>query len=122
MGSVPDRDAVDPHTTSGTRPMRASDQDRTEAVLALTEAVVGDRERSARGFRALGYYLMGAALDETSGYALGPSAAEPVDDAYIAEHCPRLAAAAPYFGQAHWDRTFALGLAALIDGMRNAPR
>lgn len=93
-----------------------------EAVLALTEAVVGDRERSARGFRALGYYLMGAALDETSGYALGPSAAEPVDDAYIAEHCPRLAAAAPYFGQAHWDRTFALGLAALIDGMRSAPR
>lgn len=43
MGSVPDRDAVDPHTTSGTRPMRASDQDRTEAVLALTDHVTDGR-------------------------------------------------------------------------------
>jgi AcrR family transcriptional regulator len=85
-----------------------------EAVLGAVEAVVPGRERAARIFRVLGYYLVGAALDETSGYAAGPSAAEPVSDAYVAEHCPRLAAAAPYFKRPHWDKTFELGLSALL--------
>jgi hypothetical protein len=60
---------------------------------------------------------MGAGLDETAGYAKGPSAAEPVSDDYIAEHCPRLAAAAPYFRRAEWDRTFELGVEALLAGV-----
>jgi AcrR family transcriptional regulator len=88
-----------------------------EAVLALVEAVVPERERAARYFRALGYYLVGAALDETTGYAKGPSAAAPVSDEYVAMHCPRLLAASPYFKQAHWDATFALGLDALLAEM-----
>jgi len=88
-----------------------------EGVLGVVEAVVPDRERAARFFRVLGYYLVGAALDETVGYAAGPSAAEPVSDAYVAEHCPRLAAAAPYFKRAHWDATFDLGLRALLAAM-----
>ena len=91
-----------------------------ERVLELVRALVPTDELAARQFRAFGYFLTGAALDETAGYARGPSAAEPVDDAYIAAHCPRLFAAAPYFKAPHWDRTFALGLDALIEGFRAA--
>jgi len=65
----------------------------------------------------VGYYLTGTSLDETAGYAMGPSAAAPVSDAYVAEHCPSLIAAAPYFKFEHWERTFALGLEALLDAI-----
>jgi AcrR family transcriptional regulator len=75
-----------------------------ESILRLLHARFGDDESTARHFRAMGYYLIGACLEETAGYARGPSAAEPVDDAFIARECPRLMAAAPYFQEAHWDR------------------
>jgi len=93
-----------------------------ERILGLVQAVVPDAQQAARQFRILGYFLMGAALDETSGYARGPSAAEPVDGAFIARECPRLAAAARYFQRDEWDRTFELGVEALLaavarDGM-----
>jgi len=91
-----------------------------ERALELVHALARNDELAARQFRAFGYFLTGAALDETSGYAQGPSAAQAVDDAYVAAHCPRLAAAAPYFRQPHWDATFALGLEALIAGFRAA--
>lgn len=88
-----------------------------ESVLALIEALVPERELAARHFRVYGYYLMGGVLDETVGYARGPSAAEPVSDAFIAEHCPRLVAAMPYFTPREWNTTFALGLEALLAAM-----
>ena len=87
-----------------------------DRVLGIIRALAPNDEIAARQFRAMGYFLTGAALDETSGYAQGPSAAEPVSDEYIAEHCPRLAAAAPYFKQPHWDATFELGVDALLAG------
>jgi hypothetical protein len=62
----------------------------------------------------VGYYITGAALDETAGYARGPSAAEPVSDAYVAEHCPLLAACAPFFRPEHWAASYELGLEALL--------
>jgi len=89
-----------------------------ERILEIVGALLPDAELAARHFRALGYYLTGAALDETSGYARGPSAAEPVSGADVAKHCPRLAAAAPFFAESHWDRTFALGLDALMARMQ----
>ena len=85
-----------------------------DSVMAAIRAIEPDPERAARQFRAVGYYLAGASLDETSGYAKGPSAAEPVSDAYIAEHCKSLIAAAPYFQREHWDATFEFGLQAMI--------
>jgi len=85
-----------------------------ERVLAKVQAVVADPEVAARHFRILGYFLAGAALDETSGYANGPSAAQPVDNAFIARECPRLAASARWFRRAEWDRTFELGIEALL--------
>jgi len=85
-----------------------------ESILALVQAAVPDAERAARHFRVLGYYLMGAGLDETAGYAKGPTAAEPVDDEFIARECPRLAASARWFQRSQWDATFELGLEAIL--------
>lgn len=91
-----------------------------ESVLALIHALSPDPRFVAQSFRAVGYYLTGATIDETAGYARGPSAVEAVSDDYIARECPRLAAAAPYFKPAWWESTFELGLEALLAGMRAA--
>jgi AcrR family transcriptional regulator len=85
-----------------------------ERVLRIAREITGDDESAARHFRVLGYYLMGVALDETRGYAKGPSAAEPVADAFVAEHCPQLARSARYFQRSEWDATFELGLAEML--------
>jgi AcrR family transcriptional regulator len=85
-----------------------------ESVLALLADVLPDAELATRHFRVLGYYLTGAALDETSGYAQGPSAAEPVAGDFIAAQCPHLAASAALFEPAQWQATFELGLEALL--------
>jgi AcrR family transcriptional regulator len=85
-----------------------------ERVLRIVAEMIPGTEAAARFFRVFGYYVTGAALDETAGYARGPSAAEPVSDEFVARECPHLAAAAPYAKAEHWDRTFALGLDALL--------
>ena len=85
-----------------------------ERLLVLAREITGDDESAARGFRWLGYYLMGAALDETMGYAKGPSAAEPVDGAFIARECPQLARSARFFQRGEWDATFDAGMEGLL--------
>ena len=89
-----------------------------EGILTLIQAVLPDPELSARYFRTLGYYLVGAGLDETSGYAKGPSAAEPVDDEFILRECPRLVAVGRYFRPSEWDATFELGVQMFLDAIR----
>lgn len=91
-----------------------------DRMLSLFRDALGDDELAARYFRVAGYYLMGAGLDETAGYAKGPTAAVPVTDAHIAAHCPALTAAAPYFQRPQWDATFELGLDALLTAMKAA--
>jgi AcrR family transcriptional regulator len=94
-----------------------------EALLGMVRDATGDDEAAARYFRAVGYYLAGAGLEETSGYAKGPSAAEPVTNEFIEKECPLLFRSARYFQQPEWDRTFALGLEALFAaGAKPAPR
>lgn len=94
----------------------------TRGGLAWLEAVVsmfaaaGDVEIAARAFRCVGYYLMGTVLDETAGYARGPSAAEPVPPAEQNEIAPTVMRLGPYFQPEHWDRTFLVGLDLLLDG------
>lgn len=85
----------------------------------LRDAGFSDRD-AARYFREIGYYLTGAALDETAGYANGPSAAEPVSDETIATDFPNLAAAAPYFHPEQFEATFETGLEILLEGIRRA--
>jgi len=94
-----------------------------ESILTLFQAVVPDAEMSARYFRAVGYYVTGAGLDETSGYAMGPSAAEPVTDELVQRECPRLVSVGQYFQPSQWDATFAVGVEALLSAMeREAAR
>jgi AcrR family transcriptional regulator len=88
-----------------------------ERILGMVRDATGDDETAARYFRAVGYYLIGAGLEETAGYAMGPSAAEPVSDEFIAKQCPLLVRSARYFQRPEWDRTFALGLDALFAAM-----
>ena len=67
-----------------------------ERMLRHFHAALPDDRLAAQSFRIFGYYVIGAALDETAGYAAGPSAAEPVTDEFIARECPHLAASAPF--------------------------
>ena len=85
-----------------------------EKLLVIAREATGDDELAARWFRVLGYYLTGAALDETAGYAKGPSAAEPVSAAFVERECPQLARSARFFQQDEWDTTFELGLEAML--------
>jgi len=85
-----------------------------ESVLRVIHAKMQDPELTARHFRAMGYYLIGAGLEETAGYAKGPSAAEPVDDGFIAREAPHLAMMARYFAPSQWQQTWQLGVDALI--------
>jgi AcrR family transcriptional regulator len=76
-----------------------------------------DAEKTAGLFRAFSYYVMGAALDETAGYAKGPSAVDPVSNSELARGYPNVAAVGPYFRPAHHKKIFDLGLEMLLDGV-----
>jgi len=93
-----------------------------ERLLGLVRDATGDDESAARYFRAIGYYLMGVGLDETSGYAKGPSAAEPVSDEFIERECPLLARTARFFQRGEWDRTFEVGLEAMIAAIERSAK
>ncbi|VIO80276.1 TetR/AcrR family transcriptional regulator [Bradyrhizobium ivorense] len=110
-------------------PFFATHRLNTPAGVAFIDGIIGilrdagfsDRD-AATYFREIGYYLTGAALDETAGYARGPSAAEPVSGEMIAANFPHLAAAAPYFQPQHFQATFETGLEILLDGIWQAHR
>lgn len=74
-------------------------------------------EQAARGFRALGYYVLGATLDETSGYAQGPSSLQPVSEAELRQNYPLVFGAGQYFTPDQFDHTFHLGLDVLLRGL-----
>jgi AcrR family transcriptional regulator len=71
-------------------------------------------ERAARGFRVLGYYILGATLDEISGYARGPSSLQPLTQDALVRDYPLVAQASEFFMPEHFDKTFELGLSALL--------
>ena len=99
----------------------------TPAGVAFIDGIIGilrdagfsDRD-AATYFRNIGYYLTGAALDETAGYAKGPSAAEPVSNETIAADFKHLAAAARYFQPEHVQATFETGLEMLLAEIERA--
>lgn len=93
-----------------------------EGALTIARDITGDDETAARSFRTLGYYVVGAALDETMGYAKGPSAAEPVDDEYIKRNCPLLARSGKYFQRDQWDKTFEQGMEEMLGGLQKEAR
>lgn len=97
----------------------------TRKGLAWLNAMLGfcseaglSEEEGVRLFRAYGYYLMGAGLDETIGYARGPSTVEPVPEEEMRHEYPNVVAAGRFFGPDHHERTFELGLDIFLDGIR----
>lgn len=91
-----------------------------QVMLALRDAGL-EREVAARFFRVVNYYLMGAALDEISGYAQGPSSMSPVSDAELAERFPQIAEAGEFFAPAQFDATFEFGLDRLLESVGLLP-
>jgi AcrR family transcriptional regulator len=85
-------------------------------MLKMCAAAGLTREQTVRMFRTFGYYLNGAILDETAGYARGPSTVEPVPDDEVARDYPEVIAAGPYFRESEWDKTFDFGVELLIEG------
>jgi AcrR family transcriptional regulator len=83
-------------------------------VLKVFEATGLDVEMRARQFRNFGYFLVGACLDETMGYAKGPSAAEPVPQDVAAQNFPAIMVVGRYFSRDQHARTFEVGLEATI--------
>lgn len=86
------------------------------ALAAFREAGLCD-EDATRLFRGFGYYIIGGALDETSGYSKGPSALDPPSNEEISRDFPNVAIAARWFGPGQQDKTFELGLNVLLDGV-----
>jgi AcrR family transcriptional regulator len=93
-----------------------------ERMLSILRDAGLDTETTARFFRAIGYYVIGGVLDETSGYAKGYSAAEPVPDDEVARDFPLVVAVNPWFKPAEHDATFRLGLDTLLDRVEAATR
>ncbi|MFJ3049993.1 TetR/AcrR family transcriptional regulator [Pseudomonas nitroreducens] len=75
-------------------------------------------EEAARGFRVLGYYLLGATLDEINGYAEGTSSLHPLSDEELQRDFPAVARAGAFFSPEHFDRTFELGLGVVLEGLK----
>lgn len=71
-------------------------------------------EMSARGFRSLGYYVLGATLDESSGYAQGPSSLNPLSIEDLETRFPRVAEAGRFFVPDEYEATFEMGFGALL--------
>jgi AcrR family transcriptional regulator len=74
-------------------------------------------ENAAHYFRTFSYYVVGAVLDETNGYAKGPTSVQVVTAEYMDTHAPFVRDAGPYFQSRHWDRIFDLGLQIMLDGI-----
>ncbi|MBI4920535.1 MAG: TetR/AcrR family transcriptional regulator [Devosia nanyangense] len=74
-------------------------------------------ELAVRVFRSVSYYVMGASLDETAGYARGPSTVEPVSEETMQRDYPSVAAAEKFFKPAEFDETFELGWELMLTGI-----
>jgi hypothetical protein len=89
-----------------------------DRVLKVFEAGGLSVAERARQFRIFGYYLTGACLDETAGYAKGPSAAEPMPGDEFARDFPSIAAVGPFFQPQYHLKTFEAGLEAVLAAIR----
>jgi len=86
-----------------------------DRIVAALHAGGLEREHAARIFRVVGYYLMGAALDEISGYAKGPSSLKPIGNEELKQRFPHIADAGEFFKPGDFDKTFEMGLDLLVD-------
>jgi AcrR family transcriptional regulator len=83
------------------------------AIAMFRDAGFDDRT-AAHLFRLVGYYVMGATLDETNGYAKGGSSVQMVSDEELKRNFPNVYAVGPYFSAENWDAIFHRGLDILL--------
>ena len=88
----------------------------SEMLACFTDAGLSE-EMAARGFRILGYYVQGATLDESSGYAQGHSSLSPMPQDEVAREYPQVANVRQYSAPEQFDRTFDLGWNALVQAL-----
>lgn len=88
-----------------------------ERLVRLFEESGMPQEVAVRTMRAVSYYIMGTALDETAGYARGASTVEPVPDEVMKRDFPSVDAAGKYFQPDQFDATFELGWEAMLEGI-----
>ena len=86
--------------------------DRSLHILDDTDA---DDLTKATVFRVISYYVTGAALDESLGYAAGPTAAVPVPPDQAQQEFPRVSALGAHFGKENHDAFFDAGLDLILD-------
>jgi AcrR family transcriptional regulator len=89
-----------------------------EILSCFIDAGLSDEQAA----RVLGYYMLGATLDETSGYAQGPSSLSPITEEDLKRRHPEVARAGRYFAPDQFDQTFELGLALVLQGLGIRPR
>ncbi len=71
-------------------------------------------EQAAQRFRTWMHFVMGALLDETTGYGRGPGATQPLPDDEVARRFPLVTAMGPYNQPAHHEAHFRAGLDAVL--------
>jgi AcrR family transcriptional regulator len=99
----------------------------TPVALAWLDRMIGcyrkaglpDRD-AAHYFRLVGYYIIGATLDETAGYSKGPTTASPVPFDVLKRDFPNVVSAGPHFGKDQWQHIFETGLDILLAGVARA--
>jgi AcrR family transcriptional regulator len=88
-----------------------------ESMLRVFHDAGLDPRAAGRRFRIWMQFLMGALLDETTGYAKGPGAVTPPSDQEVAERFPLVAALGPYNKPSHHEAQFKAGLQAVLRGV-----
>jgi AcrR family transcriptional regulator len=91
-----------------------------ERFLEMFHEAGGGPEVAAGLFRFTIHWMMGFCLDETGGFAKGPSAIEPVPGDVIRRDFPRVAQLEPFNGPEHFDALFEAGLARVIVAVQAA--
>ncbi|HEX2882928.1 MAG TPA: TetR/AcrR family transcriptional regulator [Polyangiaceae bacterium] len=96
----------------------------TETTLTLLERMTSACLRIARDehdmallFRTFVHFLMGALLDETSGYAVGPGAENPPDAQAMRDRFPHVLLLAPHNEASHHEENFRFGLELVLKSL-----
>lgn len=88
-----------------------------DRILRIFAATGLPADLQARHFRILGYYLMGALVDETIGYSRGPTSVAPIPPDLARRDYPAIAAAGAFFGPDRHQATFDAGLEVILAGI-----
>ena len=86
-------------------------------ILSIFEVTKRGPAQRARHFRTMSYFLIGACIDETVGYASGPSATTPVLFEEVRRDFPGITAVGLWFSAAWHQATLKVGIGVLIRGI-----